>query len=94
MADVTEQRIIIDVPERGTIRMTAERGGAVVATRDIPYDGPVDTQLLTAIDNLFQENILDKFASITVSPGKGVDKSTLLYRIIITLGAALARARP
>lgn len=87
----TKQRLLIEVPERGIIEMTVFSDDREVAKRSISYDGPVDTLLLTTIDNLFQENILDKFASISVEPGQGVDKSTLLYRIIITLGAALER---
>lgn len=85
------QEIVIDVPERNVIEMTVFSDGQKIASRSIPYTGPVDSQLLTTIDNLLQENILRKFASIYVKPGEGVDKSTLLYRIIITLGAAMER---
>lgn len=71
--------------------MTVFDGSDVVAVREIPYDGPVDSRLLTAIDNMFNEHILDRFVFFDVSPGKGVDTASILYRIIATLSAALER---
>lgn len=85
--------VVIDVPERGTIEITVHKEGVEVTRRRLPYQGNVDNALLTTIDNLFRENILDKFVSINVVPGQGIDKSSLLYRIVISLGAALQRTR-
>ena len=88
-----EYLITIDVPQRDTILVTVSKDAEVIHTEDLPYEGAVDTRLLTLIDNLFHEHILDKFALISVKPGSGIDKTSLLYRIVLTLDAALKRGR-
>lgn len=86
--------LTIDVPEPGIVRLTVTSGRTVLAVRDIPYRGSVDNHLLTAVDNLFNERILDKFVPLSVRTGSGIDSKSILYRIVITLGAALQAARP
>ena len=83
--------IVIDAPNRDLITVTVYDGSEIVALREISYDGPVDSRLLTTIDNMFKEHILDRFVFFDVSPGKGVDTASILYRIIATLSAALER---
>ena len=83
--------IVIDAPNRDIITVTVFDGSEVIAQREIPYEGPVDSRLLTTIDNMFKEHILDRFDFFDVSPGKGVDTSSILYRIIATVSAALER---
>ena len=86
-----KQILTVDVQGRDTIHITAQRGGKIVGKREFPYEGAVDSRLLTVVDNMFNEHILDKFVSIHVKPGPGIDKTSLLYRIVITLDAALQR---
>lgn len=89
--DTAKQILTVDVHGRDTIEVTVERGKKIIEKREFPYEGAVDSRLLTVVDNMFNEHILDKFVSIHVKPGPGIDNTSLLYRIVITLDAALQR---
>jgi hypothetical protein len=83
--------ITIDADSRDTVRLTVSIDGAPVHEESLPWRGAVDNRLLTAIDSLFKKNILDRFAPITVKAGPGVDTTSILYRIVVTLDRALSR---
>ncbi|HXV26694.1 MAG TPA: hypothetical protein VD862_01565 [Candidatus Paceibacterota bacterium] len=85
--------LTIGVPDGKTVSIEVSRGGERLAERHIPRGGAVDNELLTAVDNLFRERILDKFAQIRVMAGPGVDNNSILDKIILTLDESLKRAR-
>jgi hypothetical protein len=85
--------ITIDAPEKNTVLLTVISDGVTVHEEEFERVGAVDNRLLTAIDTLFQKNILDRLAPIPVKAGKGVDRASILYRIVLTLDAALERSR-
>jgi len=85
--------ITIDATDRDTVLLTVISDGTPVHEEELERVGAVDNRLLTAIDTLFQKNILDRLAPIPVKAGKRVDRTSILYRMILTLDAALERSR-
>ena len=86
-------RIIIDTAGPDTVLLKVMDGDVQVYSGDVPRHGAVDTRLLTVIDSLFKKNILDRFAPVSVKAGPGVDRTSILYRLVLTLDAALGRPR-
>jgi hypothetical protein len=84
--------LAVEVPEPDIIRLVLRMGRRQVKIIQLPYAGSVDNRLLTAIDKLFKERILDRFAHLSIRPGKGIDKRSILYRISLTLDAAVRRS--
>lgn len=88
-----ERVIIIDTDGENHVRMTVRSGDETLWEETFERRGSVDKGLLTAIDTLFQKNILDKFVPVSVKAGEGVDRTSILYRLVLTLDAALQRPR-
>lgn len=84
--------LTIDLVEHGVLNLVLDRMGEVIDSERVPWEGPVDSILLTAVDNLLRRNTVDKSALSSVTAGPGVDKTSSLYRIVISFGSAVARA--
>ena len=87
-----EFRITVDLPDAGMLRLTLEGAGHASDIMNVPYQGPVDNLLLTAIDNLLKRNRVHKFALKAVRLGQGIDKNSSLYRIVQSFATAVAAA--
>lgn len=81
----------MDARGRDAITVSVLHDGEVMGEREISYVRDVDNELLTLVDNLFNAHILDKFVSYVVTPGPGIDKNSILYRIVLALSAAMER---
>jgi hypothetical protein len=93
MSEAAGYELVISMPDSGTVRAELFCGGVSVARQEVPNRGHVDNMLLTAVDNMYIEHILDRFAEIRVTAGPGIDNYSLLDKIVLSLDAALGRAR-
>lgn len=81
--------LIIDQSEPGILSLSLGTN-----TMRVPYEGPVDNLLLTAVDNLLRRSTLHKSALRSVTVGAGIDKNSSLYRIVQSFAAAVAVSGP
>ncbi len=81
--------LTIDQPAPDLLRLTLRGPGAPVVA-DVPFRGPVDNALLTAVDKLLREHRIHKSALAKVRMGEGIDKNSSLCRMVKSLAAAVA----
>jgi hypothetical protein len=95
MADSPQKTytVIVDLPEPGTLRLSLrDAQGTIAATKDFALEGHVDNALLTDVDILLQESIIDRSALVSALPGSGIDKDSALGRIVSSFASALGAA--
>lgn len=82
--------LTIDQPQPGVLSLTLRgEGGQVIDNQEMAYQGHVDNLLLTTVDNLLGRNTIHRSALKAVEVGQGIDKNSSLYRIVISLAAAV-----
>jgi len=85
--------ITVDTPVPGTLSLALDTlTGERLDYLELPYQGPVDNLLLTAIDNLLNKHRLHKFALKAVRQGQGIDKNSSLYRMVQSFATAITAA--
>jgi hypothetical protein len=87
-----EYSLTVSVPRPGVLRFVLD-GGPEPFSDEVSYDGPVDNALLTAVDNLFKRNTIDRSALTKAVAGEGIDKNSSLARIVESFASAVKVGR-
>lgn len=88
--------IVIDCIDGNIVLTLHDEQGVVVDKQSVmpqrhspAGQAGVDNLLLTAIDNLIERNTMDKRVFRSVRVGQGIDKDSVLYRIVSAVALAI-----